>query len=335
MASRSSTPSRKRFLLPGFILTMMMSLPLHAQVLVDLSLKRVLYIAYEPLLATVRITNLSGNRLLLADVDGKKWFGFHIETLDGRPIPPSDPDYQIAPIQIESGESVTRTVNLTQLYPLGDFGSYRVSATVYATELGGYFSSPPLTMEITDGRLIWQQTVGVPDAPDGSQSARTISLLTHRLPEKTDLYLRIEDKKAGIVYCTHRLGDFIAYGKPDVMLDSQNNVYVLQNTAPHEFVYSKVGLDGKILDRVSYQAPKTRPQLKHSEDGSVAVIGGIAFDPNATPPPIPIPKLSDRPASIDALNTSLQLPANGKPGRPTQKKSKPTPSPHPSPVRID
>ena len=50
----------------------------------------------------------------------------------------------------------------------------------------------------------------------------------------------------------HRLGDFISYGKPDVMLDALNNVYVLQNTAPREFVYSKVGLDGKILDRLSY-----------------------------------------------------------------------------------
>jgi hypothetical protein len=42
---------------------------LHAQILVDLSIKRVLYIAYEPLLATVRITNLSGNPLLRADVE--------------------------------------------------------------------------------------------------------------------------------------------------------------------------------------------------------------------------------------------------------------------------
>lgn len=49
-----------------------------AQILVDLSIKRVLYVAYEPLLATVRITNLSGNPLLLADVESKKWFGFQI-----------------------------------------------------------------------------------------------------------------------------------------------------------------------------------------------------------------------------------------------------------------
>jgi hypothetical protein len=147
----------------------MMSHRAKAQVTVDLSIKRNLYVAYEPLLATVRVSNLSGNRLLLADVEGKKWFGFQIETLDGRPIPPTDPNYEIDPIEVGSGESITRTVNLTQLYPLSDFGSYRVRASVYAAELGGYFSSPPLTVEITEGRLIWQQTVGVPGMGGGPE----------------------------------------------------------------------------------------------------------------------------------------------------------------------
>jgi uncharacterized protein (DUF58 family) len=49
----------------------MMSHRASAQVTVDLSIKRNLYVAYEPLLVTVRVSNLSGDRLLLADVEGK------------------------------------------------------------------------------------------------------------------------------------------------------------------------------------------------------------------------------------------------------------------------
>jgi len=286
-------------LLPPF------TLPLRAQLLVDFSLQRTLYIAYEPLLATVRITNLSGSNLLLADVEGKKWFGFQIETLDGRPIPPIDPNYEIEPVQIGAGESITRTVNLTPLYPLGDYGSYRVRATVYAAELGGYFSSPAMTVEITEGRLLWQQTVGVPGINQGPGSGRTISLLAQRLPDKTDLYLRIQDKNAGIVYCTSRLGDFISYGKPQVLLDSTNAIHILQNSAPRLFVYSKISLDGKILSRLSYNAPKTRPNLVRSPDGSVGVVGGIPFDPHATPPPNQMGKLSDRPVPLPTPETSL------------------------------
>jgi hypothetical protein len=278
---------------------------LRAQVTVDLSIKRTIFVAYEPLLATVRITNLTGARLLLADVQSKKWFGFQIETLDGRPIPPSDPDYEIAPIQIEPGDSITRTVNLTQLYPLGDLGSYRIRASVYAAELSSYFTSPPLTVEITEGRLIWQQTVGVPGGAGIAGTTRTISLLTHRLADRTDLYLRIEDKQAGVIYCTHRLGDCISFGKPEIQLDAENGIHVLQNNIPREFIYSKIGLDGKILERLTYSAPKDRPRLVRTNDGSVAVQGGIPYDPKASPTPTVIPKLSDRPVALDAPMPSL------------------------------
>lgn len=312
-----------------------------AQVTVDLSIKRTIYVAYEPLLATVRITNLSGNRLLLADVEGKKWFGFQIETLDGRPIPPRDPNYEIEPIQVGPGESISRTINLTQLYPLSDFGSYRVRASVYAAELSGYFSSPPLTVEITEGRLLWQQTVGVPSPAGLENSTRTISLLSHRLSERTDLYLRIEDKQAGIIYCTHRLGDFISYGKPEIKLDAANTIHILQNNIPREFIYSKIGLNGKILERATLSAPKQRPQLVRSNDGTVTVVGGIPFDPKATPTPGLIPKLSERPV---ALPTPEQA---STPGKKMKDKPKTTPSPSsktpataqprtsPSPVKVD
>jgi len=320
-----------------------------AQLVVDLSIKRTLYIVYEPLLATVRITNLSGNQLLLADVEGKKWFGFQIQTLDGRPVPPNDPNYEIAPVQIGPGESITRTINLTQLYPITDFGSYRIRASVHAAELDGYFGSPPLTVEITEGRLIWQQTVGVPGSEGGSGGTRVISLLSYRLTERTDLYLRIEDKESGIVYCTHRLGDYIAYGKPDIMLDTANDVHVLQNNRPRQFVYSKVGLDGKILDRISLNAPKDRPVLRRNADGSVQVFGGIPFDPHATPSPTQIPKLSDRPVPMPTpAPAATPTPKGGGKGakpKPSPKStpqsspkppSRATPSPSPvSSVRVD
>ena len=48
-----------------------------AQVRVDISFKRKLYVLYEPLIATVTINNLSGRPLLLEDTDHHRWFGFH------------------------------------------------------------------------------------------------------------------------------------------------------------------------------------------------------------------------------------------------------------------
>jgi len=323
-------------LLVALLMMLLSSSLLKAQVTVDLSIKRTIFVAYEPLLATVRITNLTGARLLLADVQAKKWFGFQIETLDGRPIPPSDSEYEIAPIQIEPGDSITRTVNLTQLYPLGDLGSYRIRASVYAAELSSYFTSPPLTVEITEGRLIWQQTVGVPGGAGIEGATRTISLLTHRLADRTDLYLRIEDKQAGVIYCTHRLGDCISFGKPEIQLDAENGIHVLQNNIPREFIYSKVGLNGKILERLTYSAPKDRPRLVRANDGSVAVQGGIPYDPKASPTPAVIPKLSDRPVALDAPIPSLtpeKLPAPPSKNSAKQPSGKPSLSPSPKPQK--
>lgn len=309
------------------MVSMVVAATSHAQVTVDISIKRTIYVAYEPLLATVRITNLTGSKLLLADVQGKKWVGFQVETLDGRPIPPSDPNYEIKPIEIAPGDSITSTLNLTQLYPMGDLGSYRIRASIYAAELSSYFTSPPLTVEITEGRLIWQQTVGVPGEIGTTATSRTISLLTHRLADRTDLYLRIEDKHAGVIYCTHRLGDCISFGKPEIQLDAENTIHVLQNNIPREFIYSKIGLDGKILERLTYSAPKDRPQLARAADGSVSVIGGVPYDPKASPTPVVIPKLSDRPVAFDEPMPSL---SPDKPESTASKKAPAKPSPSPS-----
>ena len=101
-----------------------------AQVRVDISFKRKLYVMYEPLIATVTINNLSGRPLLLENSDHHRWFGFNIETADGRIVPPINPDYALAPAAVGPGEKLTRSVNLTPLFPLHDFGLYRVKATV-------------------------------------------------------------------------------------------------------------------------------------------------------------------------------------------------------------
>ncbi len=252
---------------------------IEAQVRVDLSLPRSLFIRYEPLLAVVTITNQSGQELELADEGNYKWFSFKIQTTDGRLVPPYDPDYQLSPIQLGPGQKAKRLVNLTPLYPLTEFGVYRITASIYVRELNQYFSSmPPLNIEITEGRELWQETVGVPDGGP----ARTITLLAHSLPDTTQLYLRIVDAD-GRIFCTHQLGRFVSFGVPEVKLDATNNVHILQNVAPQQFLYSLISLSGEVLERKTYQAVKEKPRLARDTAGGIQVIGGYYVDPNAVP----------------------------------------------------
>jgi hypothetical protein len=282
----------------GGLLLLAGTLAAHAQMQVDISLKRNLYIRYEPILVTVTITNMTGAELSLSDSGAHKWFGLQVETLDGRPIPPSGGDYLNQPLELGPQQKITRTVNLTPIFPISEFGSYRVQAAVFSQQTNRFFTSPALNFEITEGRLLWQKTVGVPDRSPGTGTSRTVTLLSHRLPQSTYLYIRIEDPHAGTVFCTHQLGRFLTFGSPNVMLDRLNNVHILQNIAPKSYVYSKIGLNGEVLDRKAYNEFSTRPALRRGSDGSVLVVGGQAYDPSAPPPEESLPSLSDRPVAL-------------------------------------
>jgi hypothetical protein len=278
----------------------------HAQLQVEIGFKRTLYLAYEPLIANVSITNLSGNSLNLRDTDGQHWFGFQIETLDGRPVAPRDSRHTNPPLLLEPGQKLSRAVNLTPLYPISEYGGYRIRAAIHVPSLGRSFTSNPLNVEITEGRSIQKKTVGVPANQPGGGGLREINLLTHRLPSSTQLYLRIVDPDRGVVHCTHRLGRLVSYGTPDFLLDRDNQIHVLQNVAPKSFLYSHIGLDGEVLARKTYQQNLKRPSLVKTPDSRVVVVGATEFDAKAAEEQKQTtPSISDRPHPVPGSETDL------------------------------
>jgi len=277
-----------------------------AQLQVDVSLKRSLYLAYEPLIVNVSITNLTGNSLNLRDSDKSHWFGFQIETLEGRPIPPRESRHSNPPLLLQPGEKLTRAVNLAPLFPIAEFGGYRLRAAIRVPSLNRTFTSPPLNFEITEGRKIHQKTVGVPTNQPGGGGTREITLLTHRLPSSTQLYLRIVDPSRNVVLCTHRLGRLVSYGTPEIVLDRENRIHILQNTAPKAFLYSHIGLNGEVLERKTYLQNLKRPSLVVTSDRRVAVAGATEFDPEAARErEKSTPSVSDRPVPLPDSNTDL------------------------------
>src|SRR6267143_3151796 len=112
-----------------------------AQIQVDLKFKRLQYIAYEPVVATLAITNLAGRDIELHDADGQSWLGFELTGNEGKPIPPLSSESAQAPLKIEAGQRVTRQIDLAPLYPVHDFGAYHVRTHVYFADLGKFFYS--------------------------------------------------------------------------------------------------------------------------------------------------------------------------------------------------
>ena len=270
-----------------------------AQVQVDLKFKRLQYIAYEPVIATIAITNLAGRDIELRDADGQSWLGFEITGSEEQPIGPLSAATREPPLRIQAGQRVTREINLTPLYPVHEYGAYHVRTNIYFADLGKFFYSSPRVFEVTDARPLWQQTVGVPDGAGTSGDVRTYSLMTNRFPDHTSLYVRVQDKDSGVVYATYSLGRTISFEQPQAEIDRANQLHVLHCAAPRAWSYARIGLNGELLTHSSFMETKTRPHLVHSSNGEIAVHGGTIEEP-AQSSGSKAPKLSARPPGAPA-----------------------------------
>lgn len=265
----------------------------NAQIQVQLKFSRLQYIAYEPLIATVSITNRAGRDIELRDDAGQHWFGFEITGREGESIGANETQ-ESSSLRIASSQTVTQKVNLTATYPIQDYGVYHVRAHVYFADVGRYFYSPTKVVEVTDARPIWKQSVGVPEG-SGTGEARTYSLLTNRFADHTSLYVRVEDEARSMVYATYSLGHVIAFDEPHAEIDRQNRLHVLHCSAPRVWSYAVVGLNGELIAHNTIMETKTRPHFQRTADGNLAVVGGMTESAAAQATQSAIPKLSTRP----------------------------------------
>src|SRR5437763_6117112 len=175
--TRRSRADILRRVLPWFCI-FLFAAAAEAQVQVDLKFKRLQFIAHEPVVATVAITNLAGRDIELHDADGQSWLGFEITGSEEKPIPPLSGANREPPLRIQAGQSVTRQLDLKTLYAVHEYGACHVRTNIYFADLGKFFYSGTGVFEVTDARPIWQQTVGVPGGSGGD--VRTYSLMTNR-----------------------------------------------------------------------------------------------------------------------------------------------------------
>jgi hypothetical protein len=277
------------FLLSGFVAG-----ATNAQIQVQLKFSRLQYIAYEPVMANVTITNRAGRDIDLHDDGTQRWFGFEITGSDGQSIA-ADSSASSEPLHVEAGQTVTQKINLTARYSIQDFGTYHVRAHVYFPDLGRYFYSPTKVVEIADARPIWKQSVGIPAGSDAGGDARTYSLLTNRFADHTSLYIRVEDERRSLVYATYSLGRVIAFDEPHAEIDRENRLHVLHCSAPRTWSHSVIGLNGQLVSRSTLLETKSRPHFARATDGAITVVGGTTEAAAAQVVRDSVPKLSTRP----------------------------------------
>ena len=265
-----------------------------AQLIVQVSMAREAFLLYEPLPVLVTLRNVSGRPIQLDDVGGRHWLDFTVSDENGREVLCLARLQSEGSVTVSPNQSVTRTIDLMPSYDLRSRGVYSVQAVV---DSGGMrTSSSPLRFNITQGREIWTQTLGLPTRDDQPEEYRTFSLQTRREGHSDYLYICVRDARKDIVYGLLETGSYIPLGEPSVRFDKEACLNLLYQSSPRAFGYVRVNPFAQVLDRAVYSDYSSKPELVVDLEGTVTVRGGEKVFPHPdrvltqeelTPPPPP------------------------------------------------
>ena len=272
----------------------------NAQLIVSMNLSKTNYITYEPIVATVTVYNRAGNDIVLGGPKGRGWMSFDVYR-DGQLLSPRSVDGGFETMLLKAGRSVTKKVDINRLYPVSDYGSYTINASVYFPPRRSYFSSKKSRINVTDARAFWKQSFGFSQGRNKLASFRQFSLHEHRESANSALYVRLRETKGTKVYCTFSLGRFFNVRKPQATIDAQNRLHVMHMISPRIYSHARVSPEGAFLGNEYFrETADTRPSLVIDEGGTVKVVGGIAYDPNKPP------EAEQQPRSASELPPGLQ-----------------------------
>ena len=248
----------------------------HAQIATSLSLTKKQFVAGEPVMAVVTITNHAGQELVFKGDSRAPWLDFVVKRDSGAPSIPSGRN-AFGSVKIPAGQSMSRQVNLSQLFPLNDQGNFTVYAVVrtpgQATE---GFVTNRCWFNITGGRPYWTQKVGV------KGQTRELRVLTYAGDQSTQLYAQVVDDRTGMPISTFSLGDALMFRKPQITVDGNQVMHVLFLISPTMYTHALVGADGKLVKREFHlRGAQGDPQLMTSGTGAVTVANSLPYGPQA------------------------------------------------------
>ena len=250
-----------------------------AQLMIDLKMKKRSYVAYEPIMVQVVVSNRSGKDVVLGGPNGSSWLTFAIEGHNTL-LSPTAKNPVMKPYVLGRGQSIVKELMLNSAYPMADYGTYNIVASVYYPPTQNYYSSPKKKIDVTSASKIWSQEIGFTTSPDQPTEYRQYSLLSHRDQNTAEIYVRVRNQKGSKVHATYSLGNLLAAGEPQATVDSENYLHVLHMGDRNTYAHSVVAPDGILVSQDIYkQTPASRPSLVFDQkSGNVGVRGGVKDD---------------------------------------------------------
>lgn len=247
-----------------------------AQLAASLKLTKKQYLAGEPVLAVVTVTNHAGRELVFQSDGRFQWLDFSLKKSNGNQVTPRGRKF-FGPMKIAAGQTLAREIDLTQHFQLGEPGNFSVAAIIHppGTTTEGtstnrvFFSQSP-------GRPYWTQKVGIPGKPNQTREFR---ILNFSNDSKSQIYAQVIDGRTGASVRTFLLGDCLMLRKPSATIDRQQRLHVIFLTNPSMWAHYEIDTDGRVVSRQIHQrAAIGDPQLLTTGDGSVRVGNSIPYD---------------------------------------------------------
>lgn len=276
-------------------LLLLSCLALQAQLATSLSLNKKNYVAGEPVICEIIVTNHSGRDLTLASTRQMPWLAVVVTNVQGNPVGTRKLN-AFGAMKIKVGESLAKHIDLTEYFLLNSQGNFAVSAVVRdPSERVQGSSTNRMLFNLNPGRTYWSQKVGV--SSDSGTGSREFKLITFSTGQKSQLYAQVVDSSTGVQMRTFLLGDVLMLRKPMVTLDKAQRMHVMFLATPTMWVHCQVSADAKLVDRKIHQrASQGDPVLMAYGDGSVRVVNSIPYDQKAAEEQrANIRKASDRP----------------------------------------
>ena len=180
-------PGKNVVRLRGFRLPVMaalfFSLPsLFAQIGIQVTLNRTVYMQYEPVYACVTLRNDSGKPLLFGNDPRLQGFVlFDIRDEHDRAVPKREgQEISVAGLVLGPGEIKRMIIPINRYYNLDVPQRYEVRAFISHNQLENEYQSKPDFFRVETGAPIWSRTVGLPALDDEKGHVTTAGERTYR-----------------------------------------------------------------------------------------------------------------------------------------------------------
>jgi len=280
-----------------FLVLLIATSAANAQVSASLLLNKSQYVAGEPVVAVLTVTNHAGRELVFHGDRRRGWLSFNVRNRNGQAVSGRS-GQAFGAMRIAAGQTLQREVDLTEHFMLHEQGNFSVAANIRSeSDSTINATTNRVIFTLNPGRVYWSQQVGVPNRRNQTREYRVLQFSGN---QRAQIYAQIVDHQTGMPMRTFNMGDALSLRKPSVTVDKNQRMHVLYLATPSMWVHYIIDLDGNVVNRDIHQrGAQGDPRLLTFADGSVQVSNSIPYDPKAAAAArAQIRKISDRPTVV-------------------------------------